>query len=226
MLPRLAAPNGRASRVFLCALKGRRKPTIGRFAGGRGAQTQQCIAERGSRRAFGKRTFEQIQGTNHLWYFPLGARADRADPVGCAWGRRTWPSTIACPGQFATAIGQLTINNFNGGWNYGNTIVLAGVLRPHAQPTGLALSALAPEREIRAKVIRSLNLLERTLSERTTTSSLCYALLGLTAYGLRPESANRWLSSAFQLARMHNSPYHLAPLALATSKMDFYGPRE
>jgi hypothetical protein len=102
-----------------------------------------------------------------------------------------------------------------GGWNYGNTIVLGRVLRPHIQPTGLALAALAGETGIRAKVQPSLDYLHRVLSQRTPTASLCYALLGLAGHGLWPEAADNCLSSAWQRTQAGDgSPYHAALLAL------------
>jgi hypothetical protein len=106
-----------------------------------------------------------------------------------------------------------------GGWNYGNTTVLGHVLRPQVQPTGLALAALAGESEIRPKVQHSLNLLTHTLSPRTTTASLCYAVMGLAEHGVWPHAAGEWLSSAYQrtLAR-HGSPYHAALLILTGMK--------
>ena len=81
-----------------------------------------------------------------------------------------------------------------GGWNYGNTTVLGHVLRAQVQPTGLALAALADETDIRPKVLGSLQWLEHTLAQRTTTASLCYALMGLAAHGLWPQAANGWLA--------------------------------
>ena len=53
------------------------------------------------------------------------------------------------------------------------------------------------------------------LPQRTTTASLCYALMGLAAHGLWPQAANGWLQSAYRrtLAR-HGSPYHVALLVL------------
>ena len=85
-----------------------------------------------------------------------------------------------------------------GGWNYGNTTVLGHVLLPQVQPTGLALAALAGETDARSKVQPSLDYLHRVLSRRTTTASLCYALLGLIGHGLQPQPADQWLSSAWQ----------------------------
>ncbi len=112
-----------------------------------------------------------------------------------------------------------------GGWNYGNTLVFGRMLRTHVQPTGLALAALAHETGTSENVHRSLNLLDHLLSKSTTTASLCYALMGLAAHGVRPQRADDWLSAAFQrnLTR-DNPPYHLALLVLAATKAELYAP--
>ena len=78
-----------------------------------------------------------------------------------------------------------------GGWNYGNTTVLGHVLRPQVQPAGLALAALAGEGNVGSKVQVSLDYLGHALSQRTTTASLCYALLGLAGHGQRPARGGR-----------------------------------
>jgi hypothetical protein len=102
-----------------------------------------------------------------------------------------------------------------GGWNYGNTTVLGHVLRPHVQPTGLALAALAGEKGIRTKVQSSLDYLHRAVSDRTTTASLCYALLGLAAHGSWPATADDWLAAAWQRTQAGDaSPYHVSLLVL------------
>jgi len=86
------------------------------------------------------------------------------------------------------------------------------------QPTGLALAALAGETDIRPKVIHSLDWLQQTLAQRTTTASLCYALMGLVGHGVWLQAANGWLESAYRrtLAR-HSSPYDVALLVLAAN---------
>jgi hypothetical protein len=105
------------------------------------------------------------------------------------------------------------------GWNYGNTTVFGHLTRPHVECTGLALAALADETDIRPKVRRSLDWLQHALSERTTTASLCYALMGLVQYGLWPQQAGGWLSSAWQRTLAHHSsPYHVALLVLTAKK--------
>ena len=70
----------------------------------------------------------------------------------------------------------------SGGCNYGNTVVFGQELRPHVQPTGLCLLALAGEDDASGRTDKSIDYLRRELSARTTTESLCYALLGLAAH--------------------------------------------
>jgi hypothetical protein len=106
-----------------------------------------------------------------------------------------------------------------GGWNYGNTTVLGHVLRPHVQPTGLALAALAGEKGIRSTVQPSLDYLRRVLSDRTATASLCYALLGLSEHDIWPEKADGWLASAWRRTQAGGAvPYPAALLALAEKR--------
>jgi hypothetical protein len=107
-----------------------------------------------------------------------------------------------------------------GGWNYGNTTVLDNLLRSHIQPTGLALTALADEPDIRPKVQVSLDFLVKTLSDRTTTASLCYAIWGLAAFHQYPKAAQRWLAAACRNTLAgDSSPYHLALLVLAAKRL-------
>lgn len=103
-----------------------------------------------------------------------------------------------------------------GGCNYGNTIVFGQALRPHLQPTGLALLALGQQLDETGRIDRSVEYLERELNERTTTASLSYGLLGLAARGAYPHEANAWLRAAADrtLARDASS-YKLGLIALA-----------
>ncbi len=104
----------------------------------------------------------------------------------------------------------------SGGCNYGNTVVFGQALRPHVQPTGICLLALAGEADTTARIGRSVDYLDRELSETTATASLCYGLLGLAAQGAFPERADDFLQAAAQrtLARDASS-YKMALLALA-----------
>ena len=105
-----------------------------------------------------------------------------------------------------------------GGCNYGNTTVLDQLLLPHVQPTGLVMMALAGEASDDGRIDLSLSYLNRELSGDTTTSSLCYGLLGLAAHGRSPGDRSAWLEAAYEreLAR-GASCYKLALLALAAA---------
>ena len=104
----------------------------------------------------------------------------------------------------------------HGGCNYGNTTVLGQELVPHLEPTGLAMVALAGERDATGRIARSLAYLEANLSPRTTAASLSYAVLGLAAHGQTPPDIdNRLASAAEQTLRRGGSPPRRALLALA-----------
>lgn len=105
-----------------------------------------------------------------------------------------------------------------GGCNYGNTVVLRQELRPHLQPTGICLWALADEADDDGRIRRSVEHLQRALNESTTTASLCYGLLGLAAMGKTPTDFGAWLTAARGRTQQRgDSPYELALLALAAA---------
>ena len=107
----------------------------------------------------------------------------------------------------------------DGGWNYGNTTVFGNTLRPHLQPTGLALWALAWEKGIGPRLQRSLDYLAGSLDGETTTVSLCYGTIGLSAHKASPASADAWLqSAATRTLAGDGSPYKLALLLLAAKR--------
>jgi hypothetical protein len=103
-----------------------------------------------------------------------------------------------------------------GGCNYGNTYVLHQLLRPHIEPTGITMLALASENIDDPRIIYSLQYLSESLSAETTPISLSYGLLGLIPYNLAPKSAAEWLDAAYQRTiRREASPLNLALLSLA-----------
>lgn len=103
-----------------------------------------------------------------------------------------------------------------GGLNYGNTVVLGRLLRPHIQPTGLALLALAGETNESKSMQRSLAYLRGQLNSSTTTTSLSWSLLALAAHNQRPDEADVWLEAAYQRTiRREASLHKLALLSLA-----------
>lgn len=109
----------------------------------------------------------------------------------------------------------------DGGCNYGNTLVMGQVLRPHLQPTGLAMLALAGEPDQTGRIAKSLDYLTRELSPRTAAASLAYGLMGLAAHDRLPAIAHSWLETASRrtLGR-EAAPYRLALIALAAMGAD------
>jgi Squalene-hopene cyclase C-terminal domain len=106
----------------------------------------------------------------------------------------------------------------SGGCNYGNTSVLGQMLRPHVQPTGIALLALAGEQDQGNRIAKSVTWLRKTLSKETTPTSLAWGLLGLAAHGVTPPHAPEWLETAASRIQAHdNSPHKLALLTLAAA---------
>ena len=104
----------------------------------------------------------------------------------------------------------------DGGCNYGNTTVLGQTLRPHVQPTGIALLALAGESDPSGRIGKSINWLRRSIGKQTTSVSLAWAILGLKAHGIELHDTEQWLEAARQRTeKAGNSPHKLALLALA-----------
>lgn len=106
----------------------------------------------------------------------------------------------------------------DGGANYGNTFVFDQQLRPHLQPSGIALWAVADEHDTSGRIDRTADYLRNVLTTETTTASLCYALFGLAAAGSLPPQHQEWLAHAARrtLAR-EASPFKLALLACAAN---------
>jgi hypothetical protein len=104
----------------------------------------------------------------------------------------------------------------DGGCNYGNTLVMGQMLRPHLQPTGLAMLALAGEPDQTGRIAKSLDYLAGELSPRTAAASLAYGLMGLAAHERFPAIAHSWLEAVSRrtLGR-EPAPYRLALIALA-----------
>lgn len=107
----------------------------------------------------------------------------------------------------------------SGGCNYGNTVVLGQELRPHVQPTGLAMLALADETDDpKRRIARSLDYLAKSLSIETTSASLAYGLIGLAAHGRFPADARKWLEAAYlRTVARDAAGYKLALLSLAAA---------
>ncbi|MBW3599511.1 MAG: hypothetical protein KY475_19840 [Planctomycetes bacterium] len=106
-----------------------------------------------------------------------------------------------------------------GGCNYGNTFCLGQKLRPHAQPTGLALAALAGESKGASRITASVAWLARNIDARTPVQSLCWALIGLAAHGAAPKNADSWLQDAWRRVSDRGvSSYKTALVLLAAKK--------
>ena len=105
----------------------------------------------------------------------------------------------------------------DGGCNYGNTTVLGQTLRPHVQPTGVALLALAGENDLSGRIKKSVAWLSRSINSQTTAVSLAWGLLGLAAHGVTVSNADTFLAAAYQRNNTRErSPHKLALLALAS----------
>lgn len=149
-----------------------------------------------------------IQGT-HSWIEPTAWSVLALKAVGYELHARTREAV-------ALLIDRLLPD---GGCNYGNTTVLGNVLRPQIEPTGLALAAIAGERDSSGRIAHSLAYLKRSLSERTPAVSLAYGLLGLAAHSSAPAAANEWLeAAAHRVLASADVPLKLALLALAAGR--------
>jgi hypothetical protein len=76
----------------------------------------------------------------------------------------------------------------SGGWNYGNTTVFGTELEAMPESTGLALSALTGFVK-KQEVSRSIARLKGSVETLTTPFSMGWAILGLAAWGERPQNA-------------------------------------
>jgi hypothetical protein len=85
----------------------------------------------------------------------------------------------------------------SGGWNYGNNTVYGKTLRPQPAATGMALTALNWNRKSDAMVVSACDYLMAVVETLRAPQSLCWALLGLTAWDRRPPAAGQWLEDAY-----------------------------
>lgn len=103
-----------------------------------------------------------------------------------------------------------------GGSNYGNTVVLGQLLRPHVQPSGVAMVALAGEADSPSRIAKTLDYLNDAVTSETTASSLAWAVLGLAAQGRVAPKTDQALAAAYERVKSRdNSPHKIALLALA-----------
>lgn len=85
----------------------------------------------------------------------------------------------------------------SGGWNYGNTTTYCVELHPSMESTGLALHALAGHAEEK-QVEASLRYLSEGVLKSRTPLWLGWTLLGLGAWGKRPEGAEEWIEETLE----------------------------
>jgi hypothetical protein len=90
----------------------------------------------------------------------------------------------------------------HGGWNYGNTLVYGQELYPQPGSTGTALAALAGQAD-RAEVRKSLDYLRDQAERCRSPFSLCWALLGLSAWGEKPAQSRAWIIESLDLQRRY-----------------------
>jgi hypothetical protein len=106
-----------------------------------------------------------------------------------------------------------------GGCNYGNTFVLGQRLRPHIEPTGITLVALADESIDDPRIQRSCKYLESALTAETPPISLGYGLLGLIAHRPITDTMSERLAAAYRnMNQVDPSPVALALLSLAAQQ--------
>ena len=103
----------------------------------------------------------------------------------------------------------------HGGWNYGNTMVFGQELRPFPETTGAALNALSGQVP-HGRVKSSLHYLASEISRLRTPIALGWGLLGLGAWGLRPESWRDLVKSCFEQEKRYGE-YDTASLCLLLS---------
>jgi len=155
--------------------------------------------------------------------------------IGWPWvtGTHSWvePTALAVLALKATGQGthvrtrdgvRLLVDRLlpDGGCNYGNTIVMGQMLRPHVQPTGLALLALHAEADRDGRISRSLEYLERETSGDSAAASLAYSVWALARYGKTPRNASAWLAAAARRRATLESPLRMALLLLADAALE------
>ncbi|MCA9161604.1 MAG: hypothetical protein KDA62_01445 [Planctomycetales bacterium] len=111
----------------------------------------------------------------------------------------------------------------NGGCNYGNVVVLGQVLKPHPQPSGVVLLALANEDRlapnITTKLEKTRQYLVETLPIIRSADSLAWILLGLAAHNEDAPGTDQQIAAVASAEVRRGGPlYRLALLALASRR--------
>ncbi len=86
----------------------------------------------------------------------------------------------------------------HGGWNYGSTVVYGQELYPQSGSTGIALSALVGKID-RVEIRKSLDYLKKESERCRSPFSLCWALIGLSAWGEKPAQSRAWILESLDL---------------------------
>ncbi len=89
-----------------------------------------------------------------------------------------------------------------GGANYGNTYVLGQLLRPHLDPTGLVLMALAGEKDPSGRLEKTLAFAANSIGPQTTAMSLAMGVMGLAAHGREVQQMDKLLEAAAGTTRL------------------------
>jgi hypothetical protein len=106
-----------------------------------------------------------------------------------------------------------------GGWNYGNNIIYGTTLRPQPTDTGMALTAVCGVRDADSMAASACAYLESIIPHLRAPQSLCWALLGLTAWQRRPPDAEKWIKEAYEhVIRQAERAPQLSYLLLASSE--------
>ncbi len=138
----------------------------------------------------------------HSWVVPTALALLALQDVGLDFHART------ISGQQMLLDRQLT----GGGWNFGSTTVFMRELSPLPECTGIALQALARTTPIQ-QIQRSLEYVQQELSQLRTPLSLGWALIGLSAWSLRPATTEELVLACLDRQKRYG-PYSLPSLAL------------
>ena len=92
----------------------------------------------------------------------------------------------------------------HGGWNYGNTVVYGHELYPQPGSTGIALAALGGQVDV-AEIRKSLDYLRAQSELCRVPFSLCWALIGLSAWREKPLESEPWILESLRLQRKYGA---------------------
>lgn len=105
-----------------------------------------------------------------------------------------------------------------GGWNYGNPRVYRNTLRPFPGTTGIALTALAGQPSD-SRIESGIVYLSHELRRVRSPMSLGWGLIGLTAWGRRPDEASVWLEECARRA-LCSAPNAMYDALLLLAELD------